>query len=121
MKIAIPVNGKDMEDGVCLSFGRAPYYLFYETDTDEAVFSSNEAAVSQGGAGIRASQFIADNNVKAAIAPQCGENAASVLTQAGIEIYSSVSGSIKENIEAFKNGELELLNDIHPGYHGHRS
>ena len=38
MKIAIPVDEKNMESGVCPSFGRAPYFLFYNTETKESFF-----------------------------------------------------------------------------------
>ena len=31
MRISIPVNGDNMQSGVSRSFGRAPYFLFYDT------------------------------------------------------------------------------------------
>ncbi|NLM58994.1 MAG: dinitrogenase iron-molybdenum cofactor biosynthesis protein, partial [Clostridium sp.] len=51
MKIAIPVDEKSLESNVCVSFGRAPYYLIYDTETKESVFLDNSAAASTGGAG----------------------------------------------------------------------
>jgi predicted Fe-Mo cluster-binding NifX family protein len=36
MKIAIPVDEQNLDSGVCPSFGRAPYFLFYNTDTKES-------------------------------------------------------------------------------------
>ena len=56
MKIAIPVDEKSLESNVCVSFGRAPYYLIYDTETKESVFLDNSAAASTGGAGIKAAQ-----------------------------------------------------------------
>ena len=38
MRIAIPVNEKDLKSGVCPSFGRAPYYLIYETNDKTSIF-----------------------------------------------------------------------------------
>ncbi|NCC68132.1 MAG: dinitrogenase iron-molybdenum cofactor biosynthesis protein, partial [Clostridia bacterium] len=70
MKIAIPMEEKNLEANVCPSFGRAPYFLFYNSVTEEAYFLDNEAVASQGGAGIRAAQVIADHGVKALIAPR---------------------------------------------------
>lgn len=119
MKIAIPVDDKSMETTVCLSFGRTPYFLIYDTESKESVFLDNSAAASQGGAGIKAAQTIVDNGVSALLAPRCGENAAKVIEAANIKIYKTTGNSIKENIEAFQEMKLPLLEDIHPGFHGH--
>jgi predicted Fe-Mo cluster-binding NifX family protein len=61
MKIAIPVDEQAMDSGVCPSFGRAPYFLFYNSTTKETYYLDNAAVASQGGAGIRAAQVIADH------------------------------------------------------------
>jgi len=71
MKIAIPVDDKSLESKVCISFGRTPYFLIYETDTKENLFLDNSAAASQGGAGIKAAQAIADEGVVVLITPRC--------------------------------------------------
>ncbi len=120
MKIAIPVNDNNINTTVCMSFGRTPYFLIQDTETKEDIFLSNAAAASQGGAGIKAAQMLADNNVNVLLTPRCGENAADVLKVADIKMYKTVSDSIKETIEAFETGKLALLNDIHPGFHNHR-
>ena len=44
MKIAIPVDVKDIESSVCESFGRAPYFLIYDTETKEETTIDNGAA-----------------------------------------------------------------------------
>jgi predicted Fe-Mo cluster-binding NifX family protein len=119
MKIAIPVEDKSIQSKVCISFGRTPYFLIYDTDTKNSMFLDNSAAASQGGAGIKAAQAITDEGVTALITPRCGENAAAVLTPANITIYKTKNDSIKDNIEAFNNGELNLLSEIHAGFHNH--
>ena len=119
MKIAIPMNEQSLDSDVCPSFGRAPYFLFYNSVTEEAYYLDNEAVASQGGAGIRAAQVIADQGVKALIAPRCGENAADVLTKAEVFVYHSIPGTARQNIEAHLNNQLPLLNEFHAGFHGH--
>ena len=54
MKIAIPVDEKSLESNVCVSFGRTPHFLIYDTDTQKSVFLDNSAAADTGGAGINA-------------------------------------------------------------------
>lgn len=119
MKIAIPVEDKSMESNVCQSFGRAPYFLIYDTQSEESIFLDNGAATSQGGAGIKAAQAIVDSRAEALLTPRCGENAASVISAANIKIYKTIDGSIRDNIQAAADGKLPLLEDIHAGFHGH--
>lgn len=118
MKIAIPVEGKSMQTRICPSFGRSPYFLIYDTASQESVFLDNSAAASQGGAGIKAAQIIVDNQVKVLLTPRCGENAAEVLNAAKIKLYKTINDSLQDNINAFNEGKLSLLEKIHAGFHG---
>ena len=119
MKIAIPVEKKTADSSVCPSFGRAPFFLFHDTETKEDVFLDNSAVASQGGAGIKAAQAIVDKGAEALIAPRCGQNAAEVIKAAGMKIYKTQEGSSLDNITAFVEGKLSLLEDIHSGFHNH--
>ncbi|HZK33899.1 MAG TPA: NifB/NifX family molybdenum-iron cluster-binding protein [Bacillota bacterium] len=119
MKIAIPVDGRDMDTRVCRSYGRAPYFLIYDTESKESAFIENRAARSTGGAGIIAAQLVVDNKVKALLTPRCGQNAADVLKTADIDIYKTETDSVKDNIKSFIAGDLSLLDEIHAGFHRH--
>lgn len=119
MKLAIPVDEKNQETSVCVSFGRTPYFLVYDTETKESVFLDNSAAASSGGAGIKAAQMIVDKKVNALLTPRCGENAADVLKAADIKIFKTTNASAMENIDAFSAEKLSLLEEIHAGFHGH--
>lgn len=119
MKIAIPVNEKSMEDGVCQSFGRTQYFLIYDLESKEEIFIDNSAAASQGGAGIKAAQTIVDSGAKALITFRCGENAAQVINAAEIKMYKAIGDSIQENIDNLIDGKLHLLEEIHEGFHNH--
>ena len=119
MRIVIPVDDQSMESSVCISFGRTPYFLIYDTDTKASVFLDNSAAASQGGAGIKVAQTVADSQVDALITLRCGENAAKVIHAANVKIYKTINNSIKDNIAAFEEEKLSLLDEIHAGFHGH--
>jgi predicted Fe-Mo cluster-binding NifX family protein len=119
MKIVIPVDDKTMDTNVCISFGRTPYFLIYDTESKESIFFDNAAASSQGGAGILAAQSIVDNKAEALLTPRCGQNAADVINAANINIYKTTNGSLKDNLDAFNKGELKLLSEIHAGFHNH--
>ena len=119
MRIAIPVDENNMETNIGVSFGRTPYFLIYDTETKESIFIENSAAASTGGAGIKAAQTIVDNEANALLTPRCGQNAADVIKSADIKLFKTISDSVKDNIVAFIEGELPLLDEIHAGFHGH--
>lgn len=119
MIIAMPTDEESMKSNVCISFGRTPYFLIYDTDTRDYVFLDNKAASSQGGAGIKAAQLLVDNEIDALITPRCGENAADVIKAANIKMFKTISNSIYDNIEALSDGKLLLLEEIHAGFHNH--
>ena len=119
MKIAIPVDEKSLKSNVCISFGRTPFSLIYDTNNNKSVFLDNSAATSTGGAGIKAAQTIVDNKANALLTPRCGENAAEVLKASDIKIFKTSTDSAQENIDAFNAEKLPLLYEIHAGFHGH--
>lgn len=119
MKIAIPVDEKSLESNVCVSFGRTPYFLIYDVNTNESVFLDNSGIASTGGAGIKAAQTIVDHKVNILLTPRCGENATDVLKAAEIKIYKTITVSVQDNIDACMAGKLPLLDEIHAGFHGH--
>ncbi len=119
MKIAIPVNDKSLESGICQSFGRAPYFLIYDLESKESDFLENSAAISQGGAGVKAAQLIVDSEASALLTPRCGDNAADILKIANVKLYKTMNESISDNIKAFGENKLSILKDIHAGRHNH--
>ena len=121
MILAIPAGEKNIQSLVYSSFGRAPFFLFYNTKEESFHFVENDAAQSSGGAGIKAAQTIVDHQANTVLSPQCGQNAAEVLQGANIPILQSIQGSLQENIQAFTSGLLNPLHDIHEGHHSHGS
>ena len=119
MKVAIPVEERKVDSEVCISFGRTPLFMVYDTDSKESYFIDNSAIAVTGGAGIKAAQSIVDNDVVAMLTPHCGENAADVLKAGDVKIYRTVKDkNAIENINLFTEGKLSILENIHPGYHG---
>lgn len=118
MKLAIPMDEKNLKNEVSVSFGRAPYYAIYDVEKKAVEFIVNTAADAKGGAGIKAAQLVVDSGSEVLLTPRCGENAAEVVKDAGIKIFKTEKGSAEENIEKYVENKLDLLNDIHEGYHG---
>jgi predicted Fe-Mo cluster-binding NifX family protein len=119
MLIAIPVNEESEKSDVCVSFGRAPFYMIYDTEKRVYEYVVNTAAQAQGGAGIKAAQMIVDSKAKVVLTPRYGENASQVLVNTGISVFKTIEGTADENIDFYLAGKLSSLTDIHPGFHGH--
>ncbi len=117
MIIAIPLD--ESKENVCVSFGRAPYFLLHNTDTRVSDVVVNPAAQAQGGAGIKTAQLVADRPSGALITVRCGQNAAEVLLAADITVYKSNGSTVAGNLQAYAEGKLEKLDHFHPGFHGH--
>jgi predicted Fe-Mo cluster-binding NifX family protein len=119
MKIILPADENNNGTTVCVSFGRAPFFMIYDTESKQASFKDNPAASSPGGAGVKAAQFVVDSGAEVLLTPRCGDNAAEVLSADGTRIYKTRDGTAMDNIEAFLGGELTALTETHPGFHGH--
>ena len=108
MKIAVTSNGNDLSAQVDPRFGRCDHFIVIDTDTMAFdVLDNRQSLDLPQGAGIQAGKTIANANVDILITGNCGPKAFMVLERAGIKIVTGASGTITENIERFKKGELQ--------------
>lgn len=116
MIVAIPLD--ENKENVCVSFGRAPYFLLHNTQDKTSRVLENQAANAPGGAGIKSAQFVVDQGANALITVRCGENAAEVFSAAGLTIYKAEGSGAEENLNKLAEGKLEELTSFHAGFHG---
>jgi predicted Fe-Mo cluster-binding NifX family protein len=107
MKIAVTATGDQLNSDVDPRFGRCKYFIIVDTDTMafEAVLNTPGA----GGAGIAAGQLVSSHGAKAVLTGDCGPNAYQVLSAAGIEVITGVSGKVKDAVEAYKAGKYKKI------------
>jgi predicted Fe-Mo cluster-binding NifX family protein len=106
MIICLPADGDNENTQVSGSFGRCPYYAFYDTESDRFEIVRNPATNAMGGAGIQAAQFIVNRGTKVVLTVNMGPNSGEVLKEAGIKIITGVTGTLREAVERYKNGEF---------------
>lgn len=104
MRIVIPSSGKTMDSMMDERFGRAGFFLIYDTDTDEHQFLENTWLGQQHGVGVRTSSVIAEKGVSMAIVPHIGPKAGDILRESGIDVRTSDIKPLKHIIEELKNG-----------------
>lgn len=107
MKIAISSVGNNLDSQIDPRFGRCQYFIFVDPKTMEFEVVENVGLMAMGGAGVQASQFIAQRGANVLITGNIGPNAASALSASGIKVHLVSGGTIREVIEAFKAGKLQ--------------
>ena len=86
MIVCIPSRGSTADSQMDDRFGRAPYFAFFDTDTNSVRVEQNPHAGGSGGVGPMAAQFLVKNNVQILIAPRLGGNADEALKASGIKV-----------------------------------
>ncbi len=111
MLIAITSCGNGLESAFDERFGRAAFFVVYDTETKQIqVVDNNENVNAAQGAGIQSAQNIIKLGVQHLITGHCGPKAFPVLTAGGVSIYYSESATVKDALDAFIAGKLSKAN-----------
>ena len=107
MKIAISAKGSTLEAEVDPRFGRCQRFIIVDPETIEYEALDNTNTMAAGGAGISTGQMIISKGVGAVLTGNCGPNAYQVLSSAGVQVITGVSGRIKDAIEEYRSGKFQ--------------
>ena len=109
MNIAVTAKGKTLESEVDPRFGRSAYFIIYDTETgDFAAMDNTQNLNAAQGAGIQAAQNIINTGSKVLITGHCGPKAFRTLAAGEVEVYTDASGTVREAVEKYLAGELEI-------------
>jgi predicted Fe-Mo cluster-binding NifX family protein len=103
MKIAISSTGNDLNAAVADVFGRCPYFILAEIEEQKIIKTEalkNISGEQTSGAGIAATQLMADNEVEAVIAKNVGPKAMEALKKFNIQVYNG-NGTVAEAVRGF--------------------
>lgn len=119
MKVALSTLGPALDDTVDERFGRATYFLVYDTDTrDMQAIDNGENRNALQAAGIASAELVAGAGAEAVVTGHLGPKAFSALQIAGIKGYSGVGMTASEAIEAFVAGTLDELTEAGESHQG---
>jgi predicted Fe-Mo cluster-binding NifX family protein len=111
MKIILTAVTSGIDSELDPRFGRGAYFLIVDSETQEWQSVPNPASNASGGAGVRAAQFVSEQNCDAIISGDFGPNAFEALTEAGISMYLFGNcRTAKEALDRLESGQLERLN-----------
>ncbi len=107
MIMAVTSLGETIDSPVDQRFGRARYFIIFDTETEEwsPQRNSRNATAVQGG-GIQAAHTIAGRGVEAVLTGHCGPKAFAALAAGGISVFSGVRGTVREAISDYRAGRL---------------
>ena len=108
MKVAISANGANLEAQADPRFGRCAYFVIVDTDTMQYEVLTNPGVTMGSGAGIQAAQAVARAGAQAVVAGNFGPNAINALSAGGIQAYLGGMGTVRQTVEAFKAGQLQV-------------
>jgi len=109
MKIVVTSHGTNLDSPVDARFGRAKHFLLVDTDTMQTTAHDNAQNLNAPqGAGIQAAQAVFRLGAGAVITGNVGPKAFTALQAAGIAVYLGASGTVKEAVEQFQAGRLQL-------------
>ena len=107
MKVCISSNGPGANDKVDPRFGRASYFIIYDTETKECGAVDNTTNVNAaGGAGTQSAQVVINEGCDVVITGNIGPKAFQALNAANIKIFSASDITVTEAIEKFEKNEL---------------
>ena len=107
MKVCVTAQGNTLDAEVDPRFGRCRFFLIVDTDSMAFEAIANPNLEAAGGAGVQSGQLVAAKGVGAVLTGNIGPNAFQVLSAAGIDVVTSVSGTVKAAVEDFKSGKFK--------------
>ena len=109
MKILIAIeNSAGMDSKLDTRFGRASYFLVYDTNEQEILSIEENQYKNDGhGVGIKTATLVTQYGCQAVIGAQPGPKAAAIMKQANVKIVIDDKETVKEALEKHKQ-ELTL-------------
>ena len=110
MRIGIPVMDKNGYGSIIgQHFGRVPYFVIVDMEKKDISFIDNTSE-HFGGPG-KPPEILASNKVEIMLCSGLGPRAIHLFESYGIEVFVGASGTVRNVIERWKNGNLREATD----------
>jgi len=109
MKILVATEKGGLDDNISGVFGRSAVFTIVEVEDGKiknVEIVKNDSACLGGGVGIKASQFVVDQNIDVAISGRIGPNAFNVLKESGV-VAVIAEGNVKDAVQDYIDGKLK--------------
>lgn len=116
--VAIASTGKDISSPVSFLFGRAPFYIICDRAKKTYKAVPNKFMDAQHAAGLRSAQMLAKLNVDVVLGNNVGFEPFRVFSQARIEVYTDIHGTVWQALQDFPDGLTKLTEQNVPSHFG---
>lgn len=108
MNVILSSQDQYLESSIDNRFGRCPWLIKIDTDTNQWEAFPNPGVNYSNGAGVAAAQFVIDQKAEAVISGDFGPHAAKTFQAAKIEmrLFTEATATVQEAIDLFKKNEL---------------
>ncbi len=118
MRIAVSSQGTDLTSEVDPRFGRARFFLVFDTvDESLKVVENGSNSNAAQGAGIQAAENIARENVDIVVSGNFGPKAFAALGKAGVRAALWADGTVSEAIKLARGDQLEICAEANVNGH----
>jgi predicted Fe-Mo cluster-binding NifX family protein len=107
MRVAVTSTGSSADSQSDERFGRALYFLVYDSESGEWTAQENDQLSSAHGVGISTAQRMIELGVDVVITGRCGPKASAVLSAAKIDVYQGYSGLVADALRELEAGLLK--------------
>ena len=114
-KIAVTVAESSLDAAVDPRFGRCPYLILVDSESESFEALKNTNADRGNAAGVQSAKMIAAKGVKVLLTGKCGPKAMDELAAAGIKVVPDCSGTARDAIAKYKAGQLQPAGESSTG------
>lgn len=111
MNIAVTSMGPSKEATFDVHFGRAPYFVIFDSETGEVIKDyDNEANLKAvQGAGVESAKVMVDLDVQVVVTGHVGPKALDVLKLGNVSAYKVEATLVKEAFAAYKEKKVTAI------------
>lgn len=108
MIIAVTSTGPTMDATFDQHFGRAPYFVIINSESEEVIkgFDNEQNLKAVQGAGIESAKVMVDYDVEVVLTGHVGPKALDVLKMANISAYKIEANLVKDALAKFKEKNI---------------
>ena len=117
MKVCFPVKSNEGMSSIPYNhFGSAPEFVICDLESNDVKAIGNEDLGHEHGK-CQPIKALSGEVVDAVVVGGIGKGAIVKLNSMGIKVYQSIEGTIEENVNSLKNGELKEFDSNHTCNH----
>ena len=104
--LAVASMGSNLNSSIAPQFGSSPYFIVYDPVQNTYKSVANPNANDLFGKGVQTAQFMVDLGVSNVVSGNYNNNALNTLHSLRVNIYSGITGSVRNIIYSYLSGQL---------------